>query len=89
MRPQVLVHGQSDTELIGRKLGLCKTGRGSMKKNIEKSPYSFWHGYFTKTTRRPINKRDATTVLVAFFFFLVLGAVVFVGWFDGVSPVKP
>jgi hypothetical protein len=36
-----------------------------------------------------VKKRDAATVLVAFFLILFLGALVFVGWFDAVSSIKP
>ncbi|CAK7348064.1 unnamed protein product [Dovyalis caffra] len=69
-----------------------------MKKNKEKSAHDVWYSgferYFIKPPWRSGNKRDAATVLVVFFFFLFLGALLFVGWFDasvfrGISIQKP
>ncbi|KAH8488637.1 hypothetical protein Peur_059713 [Populus x canadensis] len=52
----------------------------------EKYANDIWHSgfgrYLTKQQWRTVKRRDAATVLVAFFLILFLGALVFVGWFD-------
>jgi len=59
----------------------------------EKYANDIWHSgfgrYLTKQPWRTVKRRDAATVLVAFFLILFLGALVFVGWFDAVSSIKP
>ncbi|KAJ6972289.1 O-glucosyltransferase rumi [Populus alba x Populus x berolinensis] len=44
--------------------------------------HSGFERYLTKQPWRTVKKRDAASVLVAFFLILFLGALVFVGWFD-------